>query len=423
MDTTMPIDTLRNRVAALEARDDTAEQTLSRVEPLLSQIRATPPFDISFADSLGLPVHLTVRTSDLRDVPFHTLREWGSFDLTCTHAGKGLTPEQSRLSCIMEAIERYSASYHDIEGRTTVGAYHDIEASAIDPRDFCLPPGVDFSPNRELVWYRGDNLFTRQTVCLPIDFVLMDIPDSAYPFAGFESKRLGFFFSNGLAAGTRIEEALVSGICEVVERDAQYRVAHRMEPLPTELDLGGEKDFIPWLRLFDEHRLSLRAFFLQNVKGFYSVIVTSWDDYCRVLVTGTAADTNIHRATHSAIMELVQQRAFMFFSSWKTHREYFPIVRYIRERVHPNSYEPSPPPTFWTEQCHEPVCMGDCREAIPRNTSRILEALERDHQVIGLDLTHPAVGIPVARVVISGLRNGYLDYQPTLSFIKESAPH
>ena len=419
----MPINALKNRVACLEAKGDAIKQTLSRVEPLLSRIRATPPYDISFVDSLGIPVHLTIRVSDLIETSFHSLKEWGLFDLTHVHSGKGLTAEQSRLSCIMEAIERYSAGYHDLEGKTTTATYHDIENTAIDPRDFWLPPEVDFTPDRELVWYRGNNLFTRTAVCLPIDFVLMDIPDSAYPFTGFESKRLGFFFSNGLAAGTCIENALVSGISEVVERDAQYRIAHQIEPYPTELDLSCEEDFIPWRRLFDENRLSLRAFFLQNVEGFYSVIVTSWDDYCRMLVTGTAADTNIRRATHGAIMELVQQRSFMFFSLWRTRREYVPIIRYIREHLHPDSLESSPPSTFWTEQCNRSVRMDECREELLGNSSQIMETLKRDHQIIGLDLTHPAIGIPVVRVIISGLRNGYFDYQPTFTFVKESATH
>jgi ribosomal protein S12 methylthiotransferase accessory factor len=404
-------------VNSLEQGKESAETVLTKVEPLLSRIHATPPIDISFTDILGIPVHLTIRTSALNSVDFQNLKEWGHLNFSHIHSGKGLSHEQSRLSCIMEAIERYSASYHPLADRIKIAAYEDLGREAIDPRMFFIPPGIEFSPHQTLIWYQGIDLIKHELVSIPIDFILMDIPDSAYPFAGFETKRLGFFFSNGLAAGSSLEEALVSGICEVVERDAQYAIANGIEPLPTELVLKNDPDFGSWLALFEHNNLTLRAFFSCRIKGFYTAVVTSWDYHCRVLVMGTASDPDLRVALHKAIMELVQQRSFTFFREWKTRREYFPIVRYIRDRVPPESYETSVPESFWTERCSGPVAIKDAGEKYSRNLSSLLDTLSPGHRVTGFDLTHPKINVPVVRVLISGMKNGYLNYQPVISFI------
>jgi hypothetical protein len=116
-------------------------------------------------------------------------------------------------------------------------------------------------------------------------------------------------------------------------------------------------------------------------------------------------------------MELVQQRSFTFFREWKTRREYFPIVRYIRDRVPPESYETSVPESFWTERCSGPVAIKDAGEKYSRNLSSLLDTLSPGHRVTGFDLTHPKINVPVVRVLISGMKNGYLNYQPVISFI------
>jgi len=384
---------------SMEWRKEPVEVTLANVEPLLEHIHSTPPVDISFTDILGIPVHLTVRASDIDAVKFRDLKEWGQLDLSYTHSGKGLTPEHSRLSCIMEAIERYSAGCHSLKDRVKIATYEELGQGALDPRAFFLPPGVEFSPEQPLTWYQGIDLIKNEMVSVPVDFILTDILDSAYPFAGFETKRLGFFFSNGLSAGANLEEALISGICEVVERDAQYRIVNEIEPLPTELILKGD--------------------FMCHVRGFYSAIVTSWDHYCRTLVIGTASDPELRVALYRAIMELIQQRSFMFFKKWKTHREYFPIVRYIQDRVHPESYETLVPESFWTERCPGPVAVRDAGEIHSRDLPSLLGALSPEHQVTGFDLTHPKLGVPVVRVLISGMKNGYLHYNPAISFMKK----
>jgi len=374
---------------------------------------------MSFVDVLGIPIYITVRSNDLHSTPFDRLMEWGQLDLSYTHHGKGLTHEQSRVSCVMETIERYCASYHQLDSRTTAASYDQLGQDALNPASFFLPPGVKFTPDKPLTWYEGMDLIRNETVLVPIDLAFINIPDSAFPFEGFKTERLGFFVSNGLSSGSSIKEALMSGICEVVERDAQYRVINGIPPLPTELTIENDPDFSPWLELFKKRDLKLRVFFLNHKPGFYTAFAASWDQYCRLLVMGSACAPQLRFALQQAILEVAQQRAFMFFKNWKTRWQYFPVVRYIREKIHPESYRTSVPSTFWTENCNGPVDLSEAGQYFPWDLESLVDSLSDEHRVVGIDLTEPDLGIPVVRVLISGLQNGYFDYQQALSFIEE----
>ncbi len=391
--------------------------TLGRVEPLLGVINAVDPIDISFVDSLGIPVHLTLRPSMLGSVDFSNLKEWGNLDFSYLHSGKGLSPDQSRLSCIMEAIERYTASYTPLEGRIKVGTYNEFAPDALAPETLYLPPGVEYSKDKELTWYYATDLLHERQVFIPVDFVLMDIPDSAYPFEGFETRRLGFFFSNGLAAGNTLDDAIISGICEVIERDFQFTISRGIEPLPTELSLEGDDFFETWLELFKDQGLGLRAFYYTSLdEGFYSVAATAWDEYCRTFFMGTASHVDLRVALNQAILELVQQRAFTFFYEWRTRRQYLPIVRYIKTRVPPERYSAYVPEDFWINRCKGPVAIKDAGDPYPCDLTSILDRLSLSHDVFAFDLTHPDLGIPVVRVIMSGMKNGYLFYRPVVTF-------
>jgi ribosomal protein S12 methylthiotransferase accessory factor len=406
-------------IREIQWRAESAKKLLPRIEPLLPRIQATPPLDISFVDVLGIPIYITVRSADLHSMQFDRLKEWGELDFSYTHHGKGLTHEQSRVSCIMETLERYCASYHHLGDQSTVSAYDQLGKDALNPASYFLPPGITFAPDKPLMWYEGMDLIQNKTVLVPIDLAFINIPDSAFPFEGFQTKRLGFFFSNGLSAGSSIEEALMSGICEVVERDAQYRIINRIPPPLTELVIKDDPDFSPWLELFKKHDLSLRVFFLNHRPGFYTAFAAGWDQYCRLLALGSACAPQLRFALQQAILEVAQQRAFMFFKDCKTHWRYFPIIRYIRERIPPERYRTSVPASFWTEHCNGPIDLSEAGEDFPWDLESLVASLSEEHRVVGLDLTNPALGIPVVRVLISGLQNGYFDYQQALWFVDE----
>ncbi|MBT8365213.1 MAG: YcaO-like family protein [Deltaproteobacteria bacterium] len=124
--------------------------------------------------------------------------------------GKGGTPEQAEASAVMELAERFSffsfaqnpknfvtAKYSNVKDKAV--AFEKIAQSVHDESDD-LPVSRKIFENLALKWTWGYNLTRNEEVMIPFDW----------------------FFSinefNGPSAGNCVEEALIQGICEIVER-------------------------------------------------------------------------------------------------------------------------------------------------------------------------------------------------------------
>lgn len=124
-----------------------------------------------------------------------------------------------------EAVERYcSALYRRDELR--LARYADLEEPAVDPEALVVyrpeqfgQPGFPWRPlHREspVRWTGGTSLATGEPILLPASLVWL-------PFHYPTAERSTPFcqpISTGLACGCSFEEAALSGLCEVIERDA-----------------------------------------------------------------------------------------------------------------------------------------------------------------------------------------------------------
>ena len=168
--------------------------------------------------------------------------------------GKGSTAEQGEASGLMEAIERYSGIYQGDEIRAAKRFTDFAAGDAIDPNDVLLfsdaqyrqalsgPPDpdqmtpipapfdhsakIDWSP----VWSFRDQRFRY-------------LPTGLLYFFYSGSSEAGHIHadSNGCAAGNTIEEAILQGFLELVERDSYAIWWYNRIPRP-EVDLSGFED-------------------------------------------------------------------------------------------------------------------------------------------------------------------------------------
>ena len=141
--------------------------------------------------------------------------------------GKGSTAEQAEASGLMEAIERYSGIFQGDEIRAT-RRFTDFPADdAILPNDVLLyseAQSSEFptdSPDTEMVPPRFDR--SAKVEWSPV----WSLRDGRFKY--LPTSLLYFFYhgpiafhadSNGCAAGNTVEEAIVQGFLELVERDA-----------------------------------------------------------------------------------------------------------------------------------------------------------------------------------------------------------
>ena len=148
--------------------------------------------------------------------------------------GKGSTSEQGEASALMEAIERYSGIYQGNEIRVMRRFTDFAPSEAILPNDVLLfsdaqyrralvaageghdvtPMAPPFNPSAEIEWSPVWSLRDERFKYLPTSFL--------YFFYNGESAPAGRIHadSNGCAAGNTLEEAIVQGFLELIERDS-----------------------------------------------------------------------------------------------------------------------------------------------------------------------------------------------------------
>lgn len=123
--------------------------------------------------------------------------------------GRGESDAQAQASALCEAVERYAAFYQGDEA-TVVGAASQLAEKLVLPRQLAQAgQGDERTPMR---WAPAWSLTHQSRTHLPLGFCYAHAPAE-------DARHLGWT-SNGCAAGNTLEEAIVHGFLELVERDA-----------------------------------------------------------------------------------------------------------------------------------------------------------------------------------------------------------
>ncbi len=144
--------------------------------------------------------------------------------------------EAAEAAAIGEALERYSGSFVPGE-RLVVASADQLGPSAVDPERFALfsaaqhaAAGFPFAPFRRdtvVSWVDGFAVPSGEHAYLPAQLVFMPWRDAV---AG--ETRIGHTTSSGLACAPTLEEAVLTGLLELIERDAFMLVWHNRLSLP-----------------------------------------------------------------------------------------------------------------------------------------------------------------------------------------------
>ncbi|MFE3073015.1 TOMM precursor leader peptide-binding protein [Streptomyces sp. NPDC059247] len=127
----------------------------------------------------------------------------------------------SRTLAFLEGLERYAGTHRRTRRTPVVGSWNALREDAVDPAvcGFYAPatyrddPLVDpFDPDRAIPWEWGWSLRDARPVLVPSRLV--------YYSAGLAADNFVFECSNGCAIGGGLEEAVLGGLLELIERDA-----------------------------------------------------------------------------------------------------------------------------------------------------------------------------------------------------------
>src|SRR5262249_53303222 len=198
-------------------------------------------------------------------------------DLRALNAGKGTSDVQARASALGEGLERYSGIFRGDEPRRR-GRMRELGEAAVplgdcllfserqyrerDARNatgsrFGFIP-VPFDPGADVEWSPVWSLTRREVRSLPTVFCYYDYPLS-------DEEPFCIACSNGNAAGNTLEEAVLQGFLELVERDAVALWWYNRVRRPgVDLDGFGE----PYLG-------RLQAFLQRHGRAFWALDLTA----------------------------------------------------------------------------------------------------------------------------------------------------
>lgn len=137
-------------------------------------------------------------------------------------SGVGLKPTDALWSLFGEAAERYS-SYHFTETRTITASLSEVVDDAIDPTEWIgfdyqnTPldfPYKRFDPEQPIRWAWVNDLSGGAPKLVPAAHIWLRL-GKVFPAENFVQRT-----STGLGAGTSVQQAILSGLLELVERDA-----------------------------------------------------------------------------------------------------------------------------------------------------------------------------------------------------------
>ncbi|OEV30642.1 cyclodehydratase, partial [Streptomyces nanshensis] len=162
-----------------------------------------------------------------------------------TWSGQANSFAASRELAFLEGLERYAGTHRRRRGALLTRSYRELGEEALDPAECGFyPPATyrddpvvrPFDPDRPIPWVRGRSLRDDREILVPARLV--------HYSAGVAADDFVFECSNGCAIGSCLEEAVLGGLLELIERDA-FLLAWYGGTRLTAIDLGSAGGAVP----------------------------------------------------------------------------------------------------------------------------------------------------------------------------------
>jgi ribosomal protein S12 methylthiotransferase accessory factor len=368
----------------------TPQETVERVRPLMPLMGITRIANVTHLDCIGIPVVMVVRPNS-RSVS--------------VSQGKGLDLWAAKASGLMESVESYHAEHITLP--LTYGSYSELSRRhrLVDVTQLLRCDASLFHYDRPLLWIEGFDLLQDEHVWLPYELVHTDYTlDTTLSPGNFAAS------SNGVASGNHLLEAISHAICEVVERDCTtlWTVMSEEERRKRRVDLDTVDD--PGCREVLEKyaRAGIAVGVWETttdigLPAFECKIVDQESNWLRQLYAAKGAGCHPTReiALLRALTEAAQSRAaYISGSRDDMFRESYERVTTPDAADHHRRWSEADRPQ---RDFHDaPTWEGETLdEDVAWELKRLRAAgIER---VMVVNLTKPEFGLPVVRVVITGL--------------------
>ncbi|MCY3750968.1 MAG: TOMM precursor leader peptide-binding protein [Gammaproteobacteria bacterium] len=407
------------------------EQTLARYRHLVSPVSGIVTRlarNTAEADP-WLHVYSAIMNSALSNSDISLLKR----SLRNKSAGKGSTRQQSETSALCEAIERYSGAFHDDEIHCR-SRFTDFvkagEAEAIHPNEvqlfserqldsaeqinarghpYNIVPGR-FDPDAEISWTPVWSFTQERHRYLPTS-ILYSMPKGHPGNSDLTAD------SNGCAAGNTLEEAILQGFFELVERDAFAIWWYNRLHFPgVDLDSFGDEYLARARDYYNGLQRELWVLDVTSDLGIPTFVAVSRrnDKESEDIIYGAGAHMNPQIAALRAVCEINQVLDLVPASGndelgYKINDPAY-LWWWKNAKLDDHPYlAPDPGAALRGKANYLVPDTEDVREDVER-CRRLVEA--RGMEFLVLDQTRPDIGLPVVRVIVPGLRHFWERFAP-----------
>lgn len=410
-------------------RTRTPEATVERFQHHVSPVSgAVPKLERNGTPYDGV-IHAYVAGTNFSRPPrtLEMLRE----GLRSRTGGKGTSDAQARASALCEALERYSGVFQGDEPRRQArlaqlgdAAIHPNACMGFSDRQYrervawnartelmqAVP--LPFDEDAPVSWTPVWSLTRGETRYLPTAFCFYEypvFPEAAYCIA----------CSNGNAAGNTLEEAILQGLLELVERDSValwwYNRARRP---PVALD-GFDEPYVHRLEAYLTARgrdLAVLDLTSDLRIPVFAAVSRRRDRHPEQIVLGFGAHLDPRIALLRAVTELNQMLMRVFWGDRQagasqisegepSAREWLKTAT-LAEHLHLAPDAARPP----RRADHFVRCWSDDLREDVRYCQRLMES--HGMEVLVLDQTRPDILLPVVKVIVPGLRHFWPRFAP-----------
>lgn len=343
--------------------------------------------EITHLDRIGLPVFSAIRPTS----------QDGAISI---YGGKGISVEHAKASAMMEGFERYSAEKQDENLVTGTVSEISSKGNIIDIESLNLPK--DFKKENidliNLEWNICHDLISDEDYYVPSNAIY-------HPYV-LEDKNCQSLFksnTNGLASGNSLEEAILHGIFEVIERDAWsiFELTHKNS---SQIDLDSiESDVVnDALSKFKDNEINIKLMDLTADINVPTVAASADDTLLKdagllTLGIGTHLDSEV--AILRALTEVAQSRATQIHGAREdtVRADFARTAGYERmKRINKHYFEEE----------DEKISLSDIEnrstDSITKDIDIVLDELKANEieHVLYYDLTRPELNVNVVRVII-----------------------
>ena len=327
--------------------------------------------------------------------------------------GKGMTGAQARTSALCEALERYSGIFRGDEIRRTARldaldgpAIHPTECMNVSPAQYrdrerwnsrgashnWIP--APYHPKFPIEWVPVWSFSGSVFKYVPAAFCYYNYPaDPDHDFCRANS--------NGCAAGVSLEDAILQGFLELVERDAVAIWWYNRVCRPA-VDLAAFSQ--PYFRALAEYYASIgRTIWVLDVTADFAIptcvavsegSATGKPDF----ILGSGAHFDPAVAVSRALTEMNQALPAALEGDVRITTAGLPDDKFLR----PCATTEGRPQSTWP--IHD-----DLRDDV---LACVEAARRRGIEVLVLDQTRADVGLPVVRVIMPGMRHFWARFAP-----------